>query len=87
MLEIYTRDGCLYCEKLKLILDSFDVSFVSYNLDDNFTREEFYTKFGDGAKFPQVLMDGTDMGGCTETIEYLVSIGCLQEEKDMECNV
>ena len=50
-------------------------------------REEFYEKFGDGATFPQVLLDGSNMGGCAETIEYLVSIGCLQEEKDMECTV
>jgi len=27
------------------------------------------------------------MGGCNDTIEYLTSIGCLQEEKDMECMV
>ena len=87
MLEIYTRNGCPYCEKLKLILESFDVTFVSQNLDDNFTREEFYEKFGEGATFPQVLLDGSNMGGCAETIEYLVSIGCLQEEKDMECTV
>ena len=85
MLEIYTRNGCPYCEKLKLILESFDVTFVSQNLDDNFTREEFYEKFGEGATFPQVLLDGSNMGGCNDTIEYLVSIGCLQEEKDMEC--
>lgn len=87
MLEIYTRNGCPYCEKLKLILESFDVTFVSQNLDDNFTREEFYEKFGEGATFPQVLLDGSNMGGCNDTIEYLVSIGCLQEEKDAECVV
>lgn len=87
MLEIYTRNGCPYCEKLKLILESFDVTFVSQNLDDNFTREEFYEKFGNDATFPQVLLDGSNMGGCNDTIEYLVSIGCLQEEKDMECTV
>ena len=87
MLEIYTRNGCTYCEKLKIILESFDVNFSAQNLDDDFTRDEFYEKFGDGATFPQVLMDGSNMGGCAETIEYLVSIGCLQEEKDMECTV
>jgi len=87
MLEIYTRSGCTYCEKLKIILDSFDVNFSAQNLDDDFTREEFYKKFGEGATFPQVLLDGSNMGGCNDTIEYLVSIGCLQEEKDMECTV
>ena len=87
MLEIYTRNGCPYCEKLKLILESFDVNFSTKNLDDDFTREDFYTEFGQGATFPQVVLDGSIMGGCNDTIEYLVSIGCLQEEKDMECTV
>ncbi len=87
MLQIYTRDGCSYCQKLKVILESFNVNFAAKNLDNDFTREEFYEKFGEGATFPQVLLDGSNMGGCTATIEYLVSIGCLQEEKDMECHV
>ena len=80
MLEIYTRNGCPYCEKLKLILESFDVTFVSQNLDDNFTREEFYEKFGDGSTFPQVTMNDISLGGCTNTIKYL-------QEKDICCRV
>ena len=87
MLVIYTRENCQYCTKLKMILDSFDVKYTAYKLDENFTREEFYTEFGQGATFPQVTLDGMIMGGCNDTIEYLSSIGCLQEEKDMECMV
>jgi len=87
MLVVYTRENCQYCSKLKMILDSFDVKYTAYKLDDDFTREGFYTEFGQGATFPQVVLDGMIMGGCTDTIEYLTSIGCLQEEKDMECMV
>jgi glutaredoxin 3 len=87
MLVIYTREGCVYCEKLKIILESFDVDFTNYKLDVDFDRTQFYSEFGEGSTFPQVVIDGTTMGGCTETIEYLTSIGCLQEEKDMECIV
>ena len=87
MLVIYTRENCQYCTKLKMVLDSFDVKYTTYKLDENFTREEFYTEFGQGSTFPQVVLDGMIMGGCNDTIEYLTSIGCLQEEKDMECMV
>jgi glutaredoxin len=86
-LIIYTRDECLYCRKLKVILDSFEVNYSRYKLGLDFDQETFYTEFGEGATFPAVTLDGQYIGGCTETIEYLTSIGCLQEEKDMECVV
>ncbi len=86
-LAIYTRDNCEYCRKLKVVLDSFSVRYIQFNLDKDFSREEFYMIFGEGSTFPQVTLDGQKMGGCTETIQYLTSIGCLQEEKDMECMV
>ena len=86
-LAIYTRENCEYCRKLKVILDSFDVKYIQFKLDEDFSREEFYGMFGEGSTFPQVTIDRQRIGGCNETIEYLTSIGCLQEEKDMECMV
>jgi len=87
MLVIYTKNDCKYCRKLKVILDSFTVKYTRYNLGLDFDEETFYNEFGEGATFPRVTLDGHLMGGCTETIEYLTSIGCLQEQKDMECMV
>ena len=86
-LAIYTRDNCEYCRKLKVVLDSFTVKYIQFKLDEDFSREEFYEMFSEGSTFPQVTLDGQKVGGCTETIEYLTSIGGLQEEKDMECMV
>ena len=86
-LVIYTKEYCGFCEKLKMVLDSFDIKYTQYKLDVDFDREAFYTEFGEGSTFPAVTLDGHYIGGCTETIEYLTSLGCLQEEKDMECVV
>ncbi len=86
-LAIYTRDQCEYCRKLKVVLDSFEVKYIQFRLDEDFSRQEFYSMFGEGSTFPRVTLDGQLLGGCTESIEYLTSIGCLQEEKDMECMV
>jgi len=87
MVVIYTRENCQYCSKLKIILDSFSVKYIQNKLDIDFDRQGFYTEFGQDATFPQVVIDGIIMGGCNDTIEYLTSIGCLQEEKDMECTL
>ena len=46
-------------------------TFAEFTLGVNFTREQFYKEFGPGATFPQVLINGRKMGGCTETVKYL----------------
>ena len=42
-----------------------------YELDQDFDRESFYGQFGQGSTFPQVVVDATNLGGCSETIQYL----------------
>ena len=53
---------------------------VVYELDKDFTREEFYAEFGEGTTFPQILLDDIRLGGCQETIAYL-------REQNVCCNV
>jgi len=45
--------------------------FISYNLGEDFTPEEFYAKFGKGSTFPQVVCDDKKLGGCIDTIKFL----------------
>jgi len=68
---IYTRDGCPYCTKIKEVYKSKGWVYAEYKLNTNFTREQFYTEFGNGATFPQLIYSGHKMGGCTETVKYL----------------
>ena len=68
---IYTRDGCPYCTKIKEVYKSKGWVYAEYKLNTNFTREQFYSAFGNGATFPQVIISGHKMGGCTETVKYL----------------
>jgi glutaredoxin len=72
---VYSKVGCPYCDKVKIILEqlgqSKNFSVVSYELDKDFTREEFYSEFGVGSTFPQVICNEKHIGGCTDTIKYL----------------
>ena len=72
---IYSKDGCPYFEKVKQVMSLTNLSHVVYNLEDDFTREDFYGEFGQGSTFPQVVCDDTGqrhkIGGCTETVEFL----------------
>ena len=67
---IYTRAGCPFCTKIKEVYKSKGWSYSEFVLDTNFTREQFYAEFGRGSTFPQVIIAGHKMGGCTETVKY-----------------
>tara|TARA_B100000965_G_scaffold361109_1_gene342276 strand:+ start:188 stop:424 length:237 start_codon:yes stop_codon:yes gene_type:complete len=68
---VYTKDGCPYCDKVKQVLELTGSRFVVYNLGEHFEKKEFYGEFGEGSTFPQVVVDGTKLGGCIDTIQFL----------------
>lgn len=68
---VYSKNNCPYCSKVKQVLELTGNKFVTYELDKDFTREEFYDKFGQGSTFPQVLCDEQKLGGCVDTIKFL----------------
>ena len=65
---VYTKDGCPYCDKIKQVMDLTKLSYVVYNLNEDFDRDSFYGEFGQGSTFPQVVVDGKKLGGCVDTI-------------------
>ena len=68
---VYSKDGCPYCEMIKQIFVGKDLQFIEYKLDQNFTKQQFYDDFGEGATFPQITLDGEKLGGCTDTVQHL----------------
>lgn len=70
-ITIYSKTGCPYCSKIKSVLEQRNIPFVYYLLDVDFTKDEFYSEFGQGSTFPQVVIDGAQIGGCTDAVKYL----------------
>jgi len=68
---VYSKDGCPWCSKIQQVLQLSELKHVVYKLDEDFNRNEFYLKFGQGSTFPQVTVDEKVIGGCTDTIQYL----------------
>lgn len=72
---IYSKDGCPFCERIKKVAEylqekkSYGVTV--YELNEDFTREQFYKEFGEGSTFPQVVLGDNHLGGCIDTINYL----------------
>ncbi len=68
---VYSKDGCPYCTKVIRVLELAELNHVVYKLDKQFNKESFFGEFGNGSTFPQVVMNGRKLGGCTETVKYL----------------
>tara|TARA_B000000609_G_C23964938_1_gene236098 strand:- start:231 stop:467 length:237 start_codon:yes stop_codon:yes gene_type:complete len=68
---VYTRTGCPYCTKIKQVLEGKKYNYREYKLGVDFERNAFYTQFGEGSTFPQVVLNDSNLGGCTETVKYL----------------
>ena len=68
---VYSKDGCPFCTKVVQVLELAKLNHVVYELDEHFNRDAFYGQFGNGSTFPQVVLNGTNLGGCTETVKYL----------------
>jgi glutaredoxin len=72
---VYSKEFCPYCDKIKQVLEHISIankySITIYELGTDFTRDQFLNEFGEGSTFPQVIIDGNNIGGCIDTIKYL----------------
>ena len=77
---VYSKDGCPYCQQILEVLGISELNYVEYKLDQDFTREAFYEQFGNGATFPQVVLNSENLGGAQESIRYM-------QKENICCNV
>jgi len=65
-IEIYGKTFCPYCDKAKALCEREGFDYSYKELDKDFTREEFFNIFPTARTFPQIKIDGNDIGGYTE---------------------
>ena len=72
---VYSKKSCPYCDKIKMVLNDLSIKkgypVICYELGTQFTREEFYSEFGEGSTFPQIIFEQKHIGGCSDTVKYL----------------
>jgi glutaredoxin 3 len=76
--KVYSKENCPYCNKIKMALKLCGQVYDEKILNMDFTREEFYAKFGLGSSFPQVTVDKKNIGGCKQTIAFLHENGMVK---------
>lgn len=73
---VYSKRLCPYCDKIKKIFEHISITkgfpVLIYELGTDFTSEDFITKFGEDATFPQVMVNNVSLGGLSKTVKYLM---------------
>lgn len=68
---VYSKDGCPYCTNVVQVLELAELQHKVYKLGVDFDKDQFYSEFGTGSTFPQVIVDDKRLGGCMDTVAYL----------------
>jgi glutaredoxin 3 len=73
MIEVYSKEGCKYCNMTARLLKQRGLEFVEQKLDVNFTREHLLEMFPSAKTFPIVVVDGFHIGGYEDLVEHIKS--------------
>ena len=68
-IKIYTKAYCSYCYAAKNLLTKRGLAFEENELSGNLTAEQEMRDLTGGTTVPQILIDGTPIGGFTELVE------------------
>lgn len=77
-IQIYTTRWCGYCVRAKALLDGKGVEYEEVSLDDDPAFRRNLHDLTGGWTVPQILIDGTPIGGYTE-LWRLDKSGALDE--------
>ena len=63
MIEVYGKDGCIYCEKAVSLLNEHSMKYSYYKLGEDITVAEFKEKFPGQKTVPVITTFGLNIGG------------------------
>ena len=67
--EIYSKTNCIFCDKAKMRLSRENPKI--HMLDKDYTKEDFFKKFPNARTFPQIIINGNNIGGYHELEKWL----------------
>lgn len=73
-IEIYSKDNCDYCTKIKDLLKFHDLEYVEKSVSAGYTKEEIQQRVGPDKKInvvPQVFINDIYLGGYVDFIEFM----------------
>tara|TARA_B100001094_G_scaffold331521_1_gene400143 strand:+ start:3361 stop:3579 length:219 start_codon:yes stop_codon:yes gene_type:complete len=71
MIEIYGKEQCPFCDMAKVLCTRKGLEYKYFQLGEDFSREEMIKKFPTARTFPQIIMEGENIGGYDQLNEKL----------------
>ena len=71
MVEVYSKDNCAYCTKAKILLETQHMEFIERKIGVDVTREQLLEIAPHARTVPQIVIDGTVIGGYDQLAKYL----------------
>lgn len=71
MIIVYTKPNCIFCEKAKSLLTSYDLPFQERDITTSTNKQELLLLLPQAKTVPQIWVDEQYIGGYSELSEYL----------------
>ena len=71
MIQIWGKAQCPHCDAAKRLCEQNAYNFEYRQLDVDFTREEVLEHFPGARTFPQIVVNGTKIGGWDQLKTYV----------------
>jgi glutaredoxin len=68
---VFSKENCSYCMYIDRLLNQLNLEYTKLTLGEDFTKSEFYKKFGMDSTFPRVEINEELIGGARDTVEWL----------------
>jgi len=75
MIEIYGKPQCPFCDKAKSLCETRKFKYVYKQLGMDFDREQIMEMFPTARTFPQIVVNGQNVGGYDQFTQYLDDTG------------
>ena len=76
-IKIYTNVGCGYCAKAKELCKRADVPYTEVRVGKDISIVEFKEQFPNRQSYPQIVVDGEQIGGLVDAVKYFVDKGLV----------
>lgn len=73
-IEIYSKDDCIYCTKIKDLMSFHGLTYTEKSLSHGTLKEEIQDRVGNVKRIntvPQIFINGEYLGGYLETVEFI----------------
>ena len=78
-ITVYSRPNCVFCSKVKNLIESYNLHMDEKMADKDFEREWLRKYYPQATTFPVVIIDGMYIGGFNETVRYLAAASPINE--------